>query len=120
MAAADSINETKFSLNTPLSTIDPELYGMLRDEKKRQRESIILIASENYVCFSCSVTCVDAYCQCMRLLNETWFNPIREFLYLFIGQSCGSRDTKQLDLQQVQRRSGRRSILRRQRAHRPH
>lgn len=59
MAAAGSINEAKFSLNTPLSTIDPELYGMLRDEKKRQRESIILIASENYVCFSCSVTCLD-------------------------------------------------------------
>ena len=40
---------TKFTLTTPISAIDPELYGMLRDEKKRQRESIILIASENYV-----------------------------------------------------------------------
>ena len=51
--ATDNVSDvskgTKFSLTTPLSSIDPELYGMLLDEKKRQRESIILIASENYV-----------------------------------------------------------------------
>ena len=47
---SDDISKgTKFTLTTPLSSIDPELYGMLRDEKKRQRESILLIASENYV-----------------------------------------------------------------------
>jgi glycine hydroxymethyltransferase len=36
------------ALNEPLSTTDPELYALIEQEKKRQKESLVLIASENF------------------------------------------------------------------------
>lgn len=44
-------SETKgwaVALNEPLSKTDPELYGLIEQEKKRQKESLVLIASENF------------------------------------------------------------------------
>jgi len=36
------------SLNKPLSEMDPELFGLIEKEKVRQRDSLVLIASENF------------------------------------------------------------------------
>ena len=36
------------ALNEPLSTSDPEIYKIIEDEKIRQKESLVLIASENF------------------------------------------------------------------------
>ena len=36
------------SLNSPLSETDPDLLAIINDEKKRQQESLVLIASENF------------------------------------------------------------------------
>ena len=46
---ADSAYAAKAnSLNGPLSEHDPELKGIIDDEIVRQRETLALIASENY------------------------------------------------------------------------
>mmetsp|Transcript_68395 Transcript_68395/g.142604 ORF Transcript_68395/g.142604 Transcript_68395/m.142604 type:complete len:487 (-) Transcript_68395:166-1626(-) len=36
------------ALNKPLQETDPELWGIMEDEKVRQRDSLVLIASENF------------------------------------------------------------------------
>jgi glycine hydroxymethyltransferase len=36
------------SLNKSLSETDPELFGIIEKEKERQRNSLVLIASENF------------------------------------------------------------------------
>lgn len=36
------------SLNEPLKTTDPDLHAIIEQEKVRQRESLVLIASENF------------------------------------------------------------------------
>ncbi len=36
------------TLNAPLSEVDPELHDIMEHEKRRQRVSLALIASENY------------------------------------------------------------------------
>ena len=36
------------ALNEPLSKTDPDLYSIIEKEKVRQRESLVLIASENF------------------------------------------------------------------------
>lgn len=36
------------SLNLPLKETDPELWGIMEKEKERQRDSLVLIASENF------------------------------------------------------------------------
>ena len=36
------------ALNQPLSATDPELFDIIECEKKRQRDSLVLIASENF------------------------------------------------------------------------
>ena len=38
----------KISGNSPLSEADPELYGLIKQEKNRQRSCLELIASENF------------------------------------------------------------------------
>jgi glycine hydroxymethyltransferase len=40
-------------LNKSLKESDPELYNIIEDEKIRQRDTICLIASENYASKSC-------------------------------------------------------------------
>lgn len=35
-------------LNSPLSEFDPEMYELVREEKKRQLKGLELIASENF------------------------------------------------------------------------
>lgn len=36
------------TLNKSLKETDPDLYKMIEDEKGRQRDSLVLIASENF------------------------------------------------------------------------
>jgi glycine hydroxymethyltransferase len=36
------------ALNRPLSEVDPEVYDIIEKEKRRQRDSLVLIASENF------------------------------------------------------------------------
>ena len=36
------------SLNTPLAQSDPEIFNLIEHEKRRQRDSLVLIASENF------------------------------------------------------------------------
>lgn len=36
------------ALNEPLKQTDPDLYAIIEKEKVRQRESLVLIASENF------------------------------------------------------------------------
>ena len=50
LATTTSFNPTAqvSLLNAPLAKIDPELCDIIEHEKKRQRESIVLIPSENY------------------------------------------------------------------------
>jgi glycine hydroxymethyltransferase len=36
------------ALNRPLSETDPELFDIIEHEKQRQRDSLVLIASENF------------------------------------------------------------------------
>ena len=36
------------ALSAPLSQVDPELYDIMEREKQRQRNSLVLIASENF------------------------------------------------------------------------
>lgn len=36
------------SLNRPLSEADPEIFDIIEKEKQRQRNSLVLIASENF------------------------------------------------------------------------
>ena len=38
----------KMSGNAPLCDADPELYGLIKQEKNRQRSCLELIASENF------------------------------------------------------------------------
>lgn len=40
-------------LNAPLSETDPELHSIIEKDKQRQRNSIVLIASENFASRSC-------------------------------------------------------------------
>lgn len=37
-----------FAGNTPLCEADPELYGLIKQEKQRQKGCLELIASENF------------------------------------------------------------------------
>lgn len=46
MATASTLEWAK-ALNKPLAETDPELYNIIENEKLRQRDSLILIASEN-------------------------------------------------------------------------
>lgn len=39
---------TSSILTKPLKELDPELYGMIQGEKARQRDSLVLIPSENF------------------------------------------------------------------------
>ena len=39
-------------LNKPLKETDPEVYSIIQDEKKRQVDSLVLIASENFTSLS--------------------------------------------------------------------
>jgi len=43
-----SLREQAASLNAPLTQTDPELDDIMELEKQRQRNSIVLIASENF------------------------------------------------------------------------
>jgi len=40
------------ALNKRLKDTDPEVYGIIEDEKKRQKDSLVLIASENFTSLS--------------------------------------------------------------------
>lgn len=40
------------ALNKRLQETDPEVYGIIEDEKKRQKDSLVLIASENFTSLS--------------------------------------------------------------------
>ena len=46
-ADTDMLKEV-WRLNRPLSESDPVLFNIIEDEKRRQTESLVLIASENY------------------------------------------------------------------------
>lgn len=50
---------SSFTGNNPLDQHDPELFGLIQDEEKRQRESIELIASENFTSASV-MTCLGS------------------------------------------------------------
>eukprot|EP00547_Thalassionema_nitzschioides_P013473 CAMPEP_0194243754 /NCGR_PEP_ID=MMETSP0158-20130606/9672_1 /TAXON_ID=33649 /ORGANISM="Thalassionema nitzschioides, Strain L26-B" /LENGTH=500 /DNA_ID=CAMNT_0038979059 /DNA_START=19 /DNA_END=1518 /DNA_ORIENTATION=- len=41
-------SSTEFNLNSPLTEQDPELCNLIEQEKARQRNSLVLIASENF------------------------------------------------------------------------
>ena len=47
LATSKTLEQTK-ALNRSLRESDPELYSVIEDEKVRQRESLVLIASENF------------------------------------------------------------------------
>lgn len=47
LATAKTLAQTA-ALNRSLKESDPELYGIIEDEKVRQKESLVLIASENF------------------------------------------------------------------------
>lgn len=40
------------ALNRPLAETDPEIYDIIEKEKRRQRDSLVLIASENFTSLS--------------------------------------------------------------------
>lgn len=46
--SSNSTIEWAKALNSPLSATDPELYEIIENEKVRQRDSLVLIASENF------------------------------------------------------------------------
>lgn len=48
IAAFSNARDWAVSLNKPLMETDPELYNIIEDEKVRQRDSLVLIASENF------------------------------------------------------------------------
>jgi glycine hydroxymethyltransferase len=43
-----AIKRANSILTGPLKTIDPELYDIIENEKRRQRDSLVLIPSENF------------------------------------------------------------------------
>jgi len=45
---SNGISDASWSLNTPLSKSDPEVYDIIVSEKKRQRGGLEMIASENF------------------------------------------------------------------------
>ena len=49
MALTDSVSQAGEFFTAPLETVDPEIFGAIRDELGRQRHEIELIASENIV-----------------------------------------------------------------------
>lgn len=49
------------ALNASLQKADPELYGIIKDEEARQRDSLVLIASENFT----SKSVMEALGSCM-------------------------------------------------------
>ena len=48
LAARRFASSAGASLNKPLVDVDPELNGLIEQEKARQRNSLVLIASENF------------------------------------------------------------------------
>ena len=42
------VDMSKWNLNDPLQSVDPEIYGLIKDEKDRQRKGLEMIASENF------------------------------------------------------------------------
>src|SRR5215208_3938104 len=44
-----TLPQSKREIDLPLREVDPQLWQAIEDEKRRQREKIELIASENYV-----------------------------------------------------------------------
>lgn len=54
-STTESITNAKY-LNKSLQETDPELFKIFESEKIRQRDSLVLIASENYT----SKSCLDA------------------------------------------------------------
>merc|ERR1719217_689168 len=48
VAAAEASSPAAAALNAPLSETDPELFDIIEHEKLRQRNSLVLIPSENY------------------------------------------------------------------------
>lgn len=47
-AASSTTKKWATALNAPLSATDPELFDIIEREKQRQRNSLVLIASENF------------------------------------------------------------------------
>ena len=42
------VDMSQWNLNDPLKSVDPEVYGLIREEKDRQKEGLEMIASENF------------------------------------------------------------------------
>ena len=42
------VDMSQWNLNDPLKSVDPEVYGLIKDEKDRQRKGLEMIASENF------------------------------------------------------------------------
>lgn len=47
LSSSETISWAK-TLNKPLSETDPDLFAIIEKEKERQRDSLVLIASENF------------------------------------------------------------------------
>ena len=50
-ASSESLNWAN-SMNKSLQETDPELFSIIQNEKKRQKDSLVLIASENFTSLS--------------------------------------------------------------------
>ena len=57
-----SQNGEAWTLQTPLKTLDPEIYGLIREEKERQRKGLEMIASENFT----STAVLDCLGSCLH------------------------------------------------------
>ena len=42
------VDMSQWNLNDPLQKVDPEIYGLIKEEKDRQRKGLEMIASENF------------------------------------------------------------------------
>ena len=55
-------DSSEWSMNKPLEELDPEVFGIIKKEKRRQTASLEMIASENFT----SMAVLDCLSSCLH------------------------------------------------------
>ena len=87
--ASPNGDSSVWTLNDPLSVANPEIYGLIRKEKDRQRKGLEMIASENFTSLAV-IDCLGFFVLkfnlsfLLYLVSLLYFQPIIQFLRLLL------------------------------------
>ena len=83
--ASPNGDSSVWTLNDPLSVADPEIYGLIRKEKDRQRKGLELMASKNFCSLAYLLFLLKFNLSfLLYLVSLLYFQPIIQFLRLLL------------------------------------